>query len=83
MSFRILHIEDDLVQIQTVRAFLHKKGTEDDFIYEPCDSLEEARLRLNLESFDIILLDLSLPNSEGISSIATFRSFCSDTPNVS
>jgi len=82
MSFRILHIEDDPLQIQLVRTFLYRKNVEDSFIYETCTSLEEAKLRLDLESFDIILLDLALPDSEGITSITAVRAFCSNTPIV-
>lgn len=57
---RVLHVEDDTDLHHVVRAMV---GEEFDF--ELATSLAHARLRLTNEQFDVILLDLGLPDGLG------------------
>ena len=45
----------------------------------PADSLKQAMERLAAESFDAVLLDLGLPDSEGLDGLARIRT---ETPQV-
>jgi signal transduction histidine kinase/DNA-binding response OmpR family regulator len=57
---RILHVEDDVQLHQTVLGM-----TEGRYDFELATSLREARARIALERFDVVLLDIGLPNASG------------------
>ena len=57
---RVLHVEDD--------ADLHlviRKMVGDSFDFELASTLAEARARVGLERFDVVILDLALPDGSG------------------
>ncbi|MDP3866118.1 MAG: CHASE domain-containing protein [Rhodoferax sp.] len=57
---RVLHVEDDADLHQVVRAMVGKR-----FDFELATTLQEARARVALERFDVVILDLSLPDGSG------------------
>ncbi len=57
---RILHIEDDTDLHQVIRSMVGGR-----FDFELASSLREARERLALERFDVIILDVGLPDGSG------------------
>ena len=57
---RVLHVEDD----QTVHEMVCDMAGMG-FNFEHATTLREARARMSLERFDVVLLDLSLPNESG------------------
>jgi CheY-like chemotaxis protein len=57
---RILHVEDDPRLHQTVLGMVDGR-----FDFELATSLREARARVALERFDVVLLDIGLPNASG------------------
>lgn len=57
---RVLHVEDDTDLHQVVRAMVGGR-----FDFEQAATLGEARARLALEPFDVMILDLSLPDGSG------------------
>jgi DNA-binding response OmpR family regulator len=57
---RVLHVEDD----QTVHEMVRDMAGMG-FNFEHATTLREARARVSLERFDVVLLDLSLPNESG------------------
>lgn len=59
---RILHIEDDPDIVEVTRALL-----EDNHDYHYAASLETARQMLQTQAFDLVLLDLTLPDGSGLS----------------
>ncbi|WKL46362.1 sigma-54 dependent transcriptional regulator [Flavobacterium pectinovorum] len=59
---KILLIEDDISFCKLLERFLLKKAYEVTIAF----SAEEARLAIKKESFDLILTDLRLPDSDGI-----------------
>ena len=59
---KILLIEDDISFCKLLEKFLTKKAYDVTIAF----SAAEARLAINKESFDLILTDLRLPDSDGI-----------------
>lgn len=59
-QLRVLHVEDDANLHQTVRSMV-----DGHFDLELVTSLREARARVALERFDVVILDIGLPNESG------------------
>jgi DNA-binding response OmpR family regulator len=57
---RVLHVEDDAQLHAVVRSM-----AGDRFDFELATTLREARARVALERFDVVVLDLTLPNESG------------------
>lgn len=57
---RVLHVEDDRDLHEVVRAMAGGR-----FDFELATTLREARARVALERFDVVILDLDLPNESG------------------
>jgi DNA-binding response OmpR family regulator len=57
---RVLHVENDLEMHQLVRALAGQR-----FNIELATTLREARARIALERFDVVVIDLTLPNESG------------------
>lgn len=64
----VLMIEDDSVNAQIVLSTIEKLG-RGGFAVTHAETLREGLERLERQSFDIVLLDLSLPDSSGIATI--------------
>ena len=58
---KILYVEDDLTAAQYLTEFLEEYGFE----VKHTDSLSSALSFLNMEPFDLVLLDLALPDFDG------------------
>lgn len=59
---RILLIEDDEPLRESIRSFLDQNG----FLTAESRCLADARQRLKQETFDLVLLDLTLPDGHGL-----------------
>ena len=57
----ILHVEDDLDVVQVSRALL-----EDDADFEYATSLAEAHKKLDKRNYDLVIIDISLPDGSGL-----------------
>ncbi|MDG4582789.1 MAG: PAS domain S-box protein [Candidatus Competibacter sp.] len=68
---RILHVEDDPDIIQITQAL-----TEEAAEYAFATSLHEARQRLHAEHFDLVILDITLPDGSGLSLLDEIGSDC-------
>jgi two-component system cell cycle response regulator len=68
---RVLLIEDNPGDARLVRELLTEEG--DRFGIVLAGSMREALNRLAAESFDVVLLDLSLPDSQGFGTISSIR----------
>ncbi|NES19720.1 MAG: response regulator [Symploca sp. SIO3E6] len=68
-SVKILLIEDNLAEARLLQEVL-KGSTFKQFSLMHVKRLREALERLNQDCFDVILLDLSLPDSQGLASLA-------------
>ncbi|MBA3992358.1 MAG: hypothetical protein C0469_02440 [Cyanobacteria bacterium DS2.3.42] len=78
MSQSILLIEDSRAQLKAVSAILRN----DNFMITSAASLREALACLDYTSFDCILLDLSLPDSEGLDTLRSVRSKARSAPLI-
>ncbi|MEZ0120984.1 MAG: response regulator [Candidatus Reddybacter sp.] len=59
-EYRILHVEDDLDVIQVVSEMVASVGE-----YHYATTLDRARTYLDERDFDLVILDLTLPDGEG------------------
>lgn len=75
-SIQLLLIEDNPVAARLTLAILEQ---ESDFEIQHASSLKEAYAKLSEASFDIVLLDLYLPDGEGLNS---FRAFHQNNPDL-
>ena len=57
---RVLHVEDDADMHEVVRAMVGGR-----FDFELATTLREARARVALERFDVVILDVGLPDGSG------------------
>jgi len=57
---RVLHVEDDADLHEVIRAMAGGR-----FEFELATTLSEARARVMLERFDVVILDLNLPDGSG------------------
>jgi len=77
----ILLVEDDPGDARLVRRVL-KKQSSPSFIVEVSERLSDALARVREADFDIALLDLSLPDSQGLHTIAKVLSEAPHIPVV-
>jgi len=74
---RILHVEDDRDLVQVVQSMLHEVAH-----VEPASSLAQAREMLHTGSYDLILLDINLPDGSGLEIIDQMKQNNLETPVV-
>lgn len=66
---RVLHVEDDVDMHRVIQAMVG-----DRFDFELDTSLKQARERIALERFDVIILDIGLPDGSGWDLLPEIRS---------
>ena len=77
-ALRILVVEDNPADADLIREILPETGPVS-FHVESVARLAEAPRRLQSERIDLVLLDLGLPDSQGL---PTLRQFCEAAPNL-
>lgn len=75
---KILLIEDDIAFCKLLEKFLSKKAYDVTIAF----SATEAREAVKNESFDLILTDLRLPDSDGIGLMSEFKNAYPDIPVI-
>ena len=75
---RILLVEDEIEMAVTIRAVLEREGYVVDHVASVADLQEAAQLA----SSDVVLLDRTLPDGDGIDSIAALRKFNPGVPVI-
>lgn len=78
---RVLLIEDNPGDVMLVKAALSEEGPEQ-FKLSYVEQLSSGLSRLSEEEFDVILLDLSLPDAFGIDTVARLYERSKDIPIV-
>jgi len=78
----VLLVEDDPDYATLVQQWLDGTGDDPGFVLSWTDSLSSAVSRLARGGIDIVLLDLSLPDSQGIGTFLTLRSRSSGIPVI-
>jgi PAS domain S-box-containing protein len=65
---RVLHVEDDADIVQVVRTLM-----EDDADVDSAGSLDAARERLRTSDYDLLVLDIGLPDGSGLELLTELR----------
>jgi len=78
---RVLLIEDEAGDAYLVKTAL-RQSQDVEFNVTWTQSLQEAKQNLTSEIFDVILLDLSLPDSDGLATVELARCCACDIPIV-
>jgi diguanylate cyclase (GGDEF)-like protein/PAS domain S-box-containing protein len=78
---RVLLVEDEAGDAQLVKIDLRQARGEK-FTVTWIESLSEIQSCLQVSTFDVLLLDLSLPDSEGLATIYKARSMVGEIPIV-
>ena len=76
---RILLVEDNPGDVRLLIELLHENGKRHDYSLEHVDRIEKALQRIAQDIFDVLLLDLSLPDSSGLD---TVRQICGAAPHL-
>lgn len=78
---RVLLVDHDASEVMATR-FLLARVAEARFIVDEAGSLSAALERLTKRDIDIVLLDSTLPDSDGLEALGTLRSRYPDTPVI-
>ncbi|MEM9827494.1 MAG: GGDEF domain-containing response regulator [Planctomycetota bacterium] len=79
--YRVLFIEDDPVDVKAVERIL-KLSSKPQFQVTKVGTLLEGQKMLGRENFDVVLMDLMLPDARGIDAVEQLRIFDSNVPMV-
>ena len=80
--FKVLLVEDNPQEAELIEDLLSGISDQQRVLLTKVERLSEAQQRLNQETFDIILLDLSLPDSFGIETVARVQEYGVNVPIV-
>ncbi len=78
-EIRVLQVDDDEIDVRLAKRVLAKCTGPTKFNMDAVSSLSEAINRLNTNQYDVVLLDLGLPDSSGIE---TVQKVCQTIPNT-
>ena len=78
---RVLLVEDNRADVDLIREMLPETGAIC-FRIESVSRLSEALIRLKGDCIDLVLLDLGLPDSQGISTFQSVRKAAPDVPII-
>ncbi len=78
----VLLVEDDTDYVALVQHWLSESSDASDFLLNWTDSLTGAKARLEQGGIDVVLLDLGLPESNGIGTFRRIRASLTDVPVV-
>jgi PAS domain S-box-containing protein len=78
---RVLLVEDNQADVDLIREMLPETGAIC-FRIESVSRLSEALILLQVDNIDLVLLDLGLPDSQGISTFHTLHKAAPDLPMI-
>lgn len=78
---RLLLIEDSKVDAMEAQAAIESKAPGE-FQFVVCQTIEEALQKLESETFDVISLDLNLPDAERLTGLIRLQEHARNTPLV-
>ncbi|MGD1042177.1 MAG: response regulator transcription factor [Sedimentisphaerales bacterium] len=79
---KVLLVEDEAIDRKSVQRILRTCSSPVEFVVEPAASLSEAIRNLAEKKYDVILLDLHLPDSSGIETVRQIVKVAPDIPVV-
>jgi signal transduction histidine kinase len=77
-QLRVLIAEDNIVNMRVARKFLTKWGIE---VHEAVNGLEAVE-KFRRGNFDLVLIDLEMPEMDGITALAEIRKFHPSVPAI-
>ena len=80
--FKVLLVENNPQEAELIEDLLSEISGKQRILLTKVERLSEAQERLHQETFDIILLDLSLPDSRGIETVARVQEYGLNVPIV-
>lgn len=80
MSLKILLIEDNPGDVRLINEMLKESGIQ--FELECVERLSSGIGKIKLDSFEVILLDLGLPDSQGISTLTKLNEIKHEAPVI-
>ncbi len=81
-EIKVLQIDDDEIDVRLVKRALAKSTKMAKFIVESASCLADGINLLKTKQFDVLLLDLGLPDSNGIETVRSVSSVNSNIPIV-
>ena len=81
-TVRVLLVEDNTADARLVEILLSEADSSADFEVAHSERFAEALQRLEEATFEVILLDLSLPDSSGLETVSRMRAAAPRTPMV-
>jgi CheY-like chemotaxis protein len=79
-QLKVLHVEDDFADAMLVQHAVCEAG-DFDISFEVVGTLKAAKRRLARDAFDLVLLDLRLPDSvDPVDTLESTQSCCGKTP---
>jgi DNA-binding NtrC family response regulator len=79
---KILLVEDSPADSRLLWEMLRDSGIKGRFALDPAVTLKEAISQLSTKKFDLVLLDLMLPDSAGLDTFRAVHKACPDVPVV-
>jgi DNA-binding NtrC family response regulator len=79
---KILLVEDSPADSRLLWEMLRDSGIKGRFTLEPAVTMKEAIKQLSTKKFDLVLLDLMLPDSAGLDTFRAAHKACPDVPVV-
>jgi len=68
---RILYIEDEIALLEVV-----KRACQSCRKIDSATTLAEAKARLASDTYDVLLVDLNLPDSQGVDTVESLKPYC-------
>jgi signal transduction histidine kinase len=84
MEINILLVEDNMADVRLTKEMIIEANSQLDIFFKLdfVNSLENAKIFLENNKIDIVLLDLGLPQSSGIETVEKFKEFANELPLV-
>ena len=79
-NLKVLCVEDNPGDARLLREILKETGMDIELVF--AERLSQACRMLDTSVFDVILLDLSLPDAQGLESVERIKAVASDVPIV-
>lgn len=78
---RILVIDDSKEDRDLIITYIHKTNSIPNFSSDECNCLQDALKKLKENDYDVIILDLILPETDGIETIQEIKNFLDNNDN--
>ena len=81
-AINVLLVEDNPGDARLVREALEDSSGDLEYALDHADRLDQGLARIADERFDIVLLDLGLPDTNGLDTLCSMRARARDLPVI-